>query len=131
MTAQDIWITELIKRNNIHESIVDQISKYYDVSITEASQRYSQFIDDHNKLEVQFSNKTLTIADSQGLLCEFCVEGIKNIFTAIVTISKSIEYVNLLHVYIDIDSLLRMSQQPKSTKALKSEIVKVCKKKAY
>ena len=38
MTAQDIYITELIKRNNTHESIVNQISKYYELSITEASQ---------------------------------------------------------------------------------------------
>ena len=127
MTAQDIYITELIKRNNTHESVVNQISKYYDVSITEASQRYSQFIDDHNKLEGQFANKTLTIADSPGLLCEFRVEGIENIFTATITVSKSIEYVNLLHIYID--SLLRMSQQPKSTKVLKSDIMKICQKK--
>jgi len=128
MNAQDIFISELIKKYNAHKTVIMEISKYYDINITSAEERYKKFMDEYEQLEGYFVNKRLDVANSPGLLCQLDVKGIENIFTANITITDSIDYSKILFIYID--SLLRISQEPKSTNVLKSEITNICLKNA-
>jgi len=123
MNAQDIFIAELVRKYNSHKTVVTEISKYYDLPISEAETRYMTFMSDHEQLEGHFANKRLDVVNSPGILCDLRVEGIENIFTANFTITDSLDYVEPLFIYID--SLLRITQQPKSTGVSKTEIKKI------
>ena len=128
MNAQDIYISELINKYNSHKTVVMEISKYYDITVSDAEERYNTFLNDHQQLEGHFANKRLDVANSPGMLCQLDVKGIDNIFEVNITITDSIEYANVLFVYFD--TLLRISQNPKSTSVLKSEITNMCLKKS-
>ena len=123
MNAQDIFIAELVRKHNAHKTVVTEISKYYDLPISEAETRYMRFMSDHEQMDGHYANKRLDVVNSPGILCDLRVEGIENIFTANFTITDSLDYAETLFIYID--SLLRITQQPKSSGVSKAEIKKI------
>ena len=120
MNAEEIYISNLALKIQSQKEMVSEIAKYFEISQEEASVKFIKFWNDHDKIQGQFVNKTMSLADSPGFQCNLAIEGIHTIFTANIEINDSPEYVNILHTYID--SLLRITQFPKTSTIKQSEI---------
>ena len=120
MGAEDIFIAELHGKYQTNIEIVHAIAREYDMTEEQAILRLTQFIRDHDQ-----QGGSIRIVESPGFLTEMRIQSYHDLFQAEIildhsTIHPNIEYLDVLMIYID--SLLRLTQDPKSTDVSKADI---------
>ena len=130
MNEEDAFIAGLFG-NNHREEIIGQISKKYDLSLQEAGLRLVEFLRDHEQQQGRFIKTSMKIADSPGFIVLMKIEAYEDILLCELELDSSIadvyiEYIDTFTIYFD--SLMRVIQDPKSTKTLAIKITKICTK---
>ena len=132
MNAEDIFISELHGKYQTNIEISHAIAREYDMTEENAILRLTQFIKDHERgMNGQFVNQSIRVLESPGFLTEMRIQSYDDLFqTEIIldnsTIHPNIEYLDVLMVYID--SLLRITQDLKSTGVSKAELTSMLNK---
>ncbi len=127
MDEETIFITSLFGKKTDKE-VVDMISKKYDISFTEATVKFSNFIKDHERImQRQMTSK---IVDSPGFLMTMAIQSYEDLFVCEIemdnaTIHVHINYIDVIQMYVD--SLLRISQDLKSCAVSTNMISRICK----
>jgi hypothetical protein len=127
MGTEDIFIAELHGKYQSNMEIVGAIAKEYEMTEEQAILRLTQFIRDHDRGLI---NQSIRILESPGFLTEMRIQSYDDLFkTEIIldnsTIRPNIEYLDILMIYID--SLLRITQDPKSTSVSSADIKSLVK----
>jgi len=120
MNAEDVFIAEQFEHRKKDREIVDEIVEKFDMTLDQAKMRLVKYYTDHETRQQK-------IKDSPGFPVQFRIATYDIIFFAEVDILHSIKYVDVLHVYID--SLLRITQFPETTKINKTKFVNMSSKK--
>jgi len=130
MNEEDAYISGLFHYSR--EEIIQQISKKYDLNIQDAALRFIHFLRDHDQQHGRFIKTSMKIADSPGYSVSIHIESYENIFVCDFLLDSSIadiqlEYVDAFSIYMD--SLLRITQEPKTTTVALKTIHKIGSKK--
>jgi len=128
MGTEDIFIAELHGKYQSNMEIVGAIAREYEMTEEQAILRLTQFIRDHDRGII---NQSIRILESPGFLTEMRIQSYDDLLkTEIIldnsTIRPNIEYLDILMMYID--SLLRITQDPKSTDADIKSLMKTSEK---
>lgn len=127
MGAEDIFIAELHGKYQSNMEIVGAIAREYEMTEEQAVLRLTQFIRDHDRGII---NQSIRILESPGFLTEMRIQSYDDLFKTEVildnsTIRPNIEYLDIIMIYID--SLLRITQDPKSTTVSSGDIKSLIK----
>ena len=128
MGAEDIFIAELHGKYQSNVEIVSAIAREYEMTEEQAILRLTEFIRDHDRGII---NKSIRILESPGFLTEMRLHAYDDLFQIEMildhsTIHPNIEYLDVFMIYID--SLLRITQDPKTTAVSKSSITSLLTK---
>ena len=126
MNEEDAYISGLF--NYPREEIVQQISRKYELNIQEAALRLARFLRDHEQQHGRFIKTSMKVSDSPGFSVSIHMESYDNTFVCDFLLDSGIadiqlEYVDAFSIYID--SLLRISQEPKTTTVALKTIHKI------
>ena len=118
MDVQEIYITEIFKKTNDIYEINKLFREEFNLSEEEAMQKITAYLSDEYRGQ--------DISDSPGFPVHMKIENHGGaIFIAQVTISKHIEYVDILNMYIE--GILRITQD--KTKQYLKQISEICPSK--
>jgi hypothetical protein len=119
MDAQSALITEIYKQTNNSLDVVQALINQYRLTQEEAEMRLAKYSSEHQHV----SGK---IIENPGFQVSFKMEPFKN--NLIVEISEvlSVEYIPIVHMYVD--TILRISQNPGSTSVTAAKIKTFCEK---
>jgi hypothetical protein len=131
MDEEDIFIAALHSKHLSDKDIADAISKKYDMTMEASALRLAQFIRDHERVQGQYVKTSFKMTDSPGFLVEMRINSYDDLFTYFVEFDNStaniyLDYVDVIQIYMD--SLLRITQDPKSTAISSSTISRICSK---
>jgi hypothetical protein len=115
MDAQNALITEVYEYSGGHPAyVIDSLVQNYGMTREAAVQRFSQYMSEHKMMS---GGKIL---DNPGFSVELKILSLKPELKIAVTEIDSVEYIDVLHVYLD--TILRMSQDPKSSEITAEEL---------
>ena len=115
--AQTALISEIYNRTGNINDVIESLIYNYRMSKEEAQTRLSNYLSEY---------QTSSFMENPGFLVNMKIQSLKNIFIEIENIN-SIEYLDVLHIYID--SILRISQDMKSSGITANEFKQICNKK--
>ena len=129
MNAISMMITDLFRKTNNQEEIVNTLMMNFVLDRDSALQEVITFFNNHIRIQGQYVNKSADIADNPG----FPLTINKSPFDdkIIVKVGKitSVSFIAILHIYID--TLLRLTQYPETMDpALLQKMNALCSKKA-
>ena len=130
MNEEDAYISGLF--HYPREEVVQQISRKYELNLQEAALRLAKFLRDHEQQHGRFIQTSMKVSDSPGFSVSIHIESYENTFVCDFLLDSSIadiqlEYVDAFSIYMD--SLLRISQEPKTTAVALKTIHKIGAKK--
>ena len=121
MEAQDALIMETYKRTNDPMEVVTALMEAYQLSEQEAELRFAQYSSTHTQLNGKF-------LENPGFPVSMKMVPFKNDIVVEIDEITSIEYIQVLHVYID--SILRNSQGLINNAELAAKVNDICSKAA-
>jgi len=122
MNAIQSMITEVFNRTNDEVAVINTLIANYNLSNDEATAEFVKYLNEHNRIQGKYVNKSVDIVDNPGfptlmkLNMENLVVEIENI--------QSTEYIELLNLYID--SFLQITQIPEKLKISPEIIQELC-----
>lgn len=119
MDAQSALITEIYKQTNNSLDVVQALINQYRLTQEEAEMRLAKYSSEHQHV----SGK---IIENPGFQVSFKMEPFKNNLIVEVSEVLSVEYIPIVHMYID--TILRISQNPGSTSVTAAKIKTFCEK---
>ena len=130
MSEEDAYISGLF--HFPREEIIQKISQKYDLNLQEAGLRLIDFLRKHDEQNERFVKTAFKVSDSPGFSVSMYIESYENIFVCDFILDNSIadvqlEYVDAFSIYMD--SLLRITQDPKTTEVSLKMIHKISSKK--
>ena len=126
MDSQNELITEVLNRTNDEVQVIASLIRNFDMTEEDAVAYYQKFKENVIQLHGEFTNKRLELPDNPGFPITMEIPTLSmnvlnvNIFNII-----SFEYIEILETYID--SFIRISQFPETTKISVATINKMCK----
>ena len=119
MDAQSALITEIYKQTNNSFDVIQALINQYRLTQEEAELRLAKYSSEHQHV----SGK---IIENPGFRVSFKMEPFKNNLIVEVSEILSVEYIPVVHMYID--TILRISQNPSSTTVSAAKIKTFCEK---
>jgi len=119
MDAQSTLITEIYKQTNNSFDVIQALINQYRLTQEEAELRLAKYSSEHQHV----SGK---IIESPGFRVSFKMEPFKNNLIVEVSEILSVEYIPVVHMYID--TILRISQNPSSTTVSAAKMKTFCEK---
>lgn len=127
MSAIESSIIDLIKNEVDQENIIQIIKNNFNLNEKEVIEKLKDILSSIQILEQGGTKKTIKIKNNPGFLTTITQEQFKNNITISIFNINNIYYIDVLSIYID--SLIRLTQNPESTKINIKEITKFCTKK--
>lgn len=129
MNAMSTMITEIYKRTDDQDEVVNALMSNYNMRVDEAVIEIAKFMNDHIRIDGKFVNKSVDLAENPGFLTTMKV-GIENKLTINIENINAISYVEILDMYID--SFLQITQIPDTlTDISVASINELCVRKEY
>ncbi len=125
MDSMEAFIIELAKSGDSQEEIIMGLMKNFNLKEAEARTKFAEFVSSLQLAEGAFQGRKLKIKNNPGFLTIMTKEAYTNNLIISISGINNIEYLKTIPIYID--SLLRITQFPKSTKILQSSINTLCK----
>ena len=129
MNAMSTMITEIYKRTDDQDEVMNALMSNYNLTVDEAVLEISKFMNDHIRIEGKFVNKSVDLAENPGFLTTMKI-GIENKLAVNIENINAISYVEILDMYID--SFLQITQYPDTlTDISVTSINELCVRKEY
>jgi len=130
MSSQDAFIIEMMNKRQNDRDIIDGLKDNYSLTEQDARAKLSAFL---SSLQTQqfsrFRGGNIRIKNNPGFLTKITKGAFNNIITIEITNINNIMYLPSLHAYID--TIIRIYQNPSTTKIPHEKIVELCSNKAF
>ncbi len=130
MSSQDAFIIEMMNKRHSDRDIIDGLKDNYSLTEQDARAKLSAFL---SSLQTQqfsrFRGGNIRIKNNPGFLTKITKGAFNNIITIEITNINNIMYLTSLHAYID--SIIRIYQNPSTTKIPYEKIMELCSNKAF
>jgi hypothetical protein len=110
MDAISTMITEVFRKTNSKEDILNALIINYQFNRDEALRQVVKYFNDHTRIHGQYVNKQMDIVDNPGFPISIKKSPFDNKITIRINQINSIFFIDILHVYFD--TILRLSQEP-------------------
>jgi hypothetical protein len=110
MNAMASMITDIFKRTNSRNEIVNALIINFSLTKEEAMDEIVNYFNQHQRIHGEFVNKQIDIVDNPGFPVSFYKSPFDNKLEIIIDQINSIEFINILNVYID--TILRLVLLP-------------------
>lgn len=127
MSAIESTIIDLIQNEVEEENIIKIIKENYGLNDKEVIEILKDVLNSIQVIEKTGKKKKIKLKNNPGFLVTITQDQFKNNISIIVNNIKNIEYINVISIYID--TLIRITQYPKTTNVDIDEISKMCSKK--
>jgi hypothetical protein len=124
MAAINATITEVYKRTNDERAVVESLMVNYDLTHEKATNEFLKYLNDHIRIQGQFVNKSIDIAENPGFPTLMKIIPFENKFFVEIRGIDNIEYIDVLDIYLD--SFFRMTQNPEMIHISMNSIKKLC-----
>lgn len=108
MNAIAVIITEVFRRTNNQEEIISALVTNFSMDRDAALKEMVKYFNDHTRIQGQYVNKTVDIADNPGFPVTMTKSPFDDKFTIKVSNITSVDFVDVMHIYFD--TILRISQ---------------------
>jgi hypothetical protein len=109
MTAMSAMITEIFKRTNNEHDVIYALMSNYGKTEEEALLIVADYFSQHIRVNAQYVNKDVDIAENPGFPTTFRLLPFENKFMVEISNINSLEYIECIEIYMD--SYLRLSQE--------------------
>lgn len=113
MDAIEAMITNVYNKTNSDKEVIDALKLNHDLEQDEAVQAFTTYLNNFTQINGEFVNKTTQIVENPGFQMSLRPSIFENKFTITVTGITNTHYIGPIFVYID--TLLRITQQPNTT----------------
>jgi hypothetical protein len=125
MSSQDAYIIEMMNKRQSDRDIIDGLRDNYGISEQDARSKLSSFLSSLQTQQVsRFRGGAIRIKNNPGFLTKITKGAFNNIITIEITNINNILYLTSLHAYID--SIIRIYQNPSSTRVPYEKISELC-----
>ena len=125
MSSQDAYIIEMMNKRQSDQDIIDGLRDNYGISEQDAKSKLSSFLSSLQTQQVsRFRGGAIRIKNNPGFLTKITKGAFNNIITIEITNINNILYLTSLHAYID--SIIRIYQNPSSTRVPYEKISELC-----
>lgn len=131
MNEEDAFIAGLF--GHPRKEIIEMIAEKYEMEKEQAALRLVQFLRDHEENRPgQFVKSSVKISDSPGFPVTMSIESYEDVFVCDISLDNGVaeiklEYIDAFSTYMD--SILRITENPKSTGISAKKISSICAKK--
>ena len=125
MDSQEAFIIELLNQGSHSTEIIKELSSNFQLSEDAAKKKIVEFLSSAD-VQSTVQNKKLKIKNNPGFLTTMGKDTFDNVLTITVSGINDIRYLDTLYIYID--SILRLTQNPESSTVSTQEINTLCKK---
>ena len=125
MSSQDAYIIEMMNKRQSDRDIIDGLRDNYGISDQDARSKLSSFLSSLQTQQVsRFRGGAIRIKNNPGFLTKITKGAFNNIITIEITNINNILYLTSLHAYID--SIIRIYQNPSTTRVPYEKISELC-----
>ena len=110
MTAISAMITEVFRRTNNQEEIINALIVNYSMDRDTALKEIVKYFNEHTRIQGQYVNKSVDVVDNPGFPVVMSKSPFDDKFSITVSNISSVDFINVLHIYFD--SILRITQFP-------------------
>ena len=110
MTAISAMITEVFRRTNNQEEIINALIVNYSMDRDTALKEIVKYFNEHTRIQGQYVNKSVDIVDNPGFPVVMTKSPFDDKFSITVSNISSVDFIDVLHIYFD--SILRITQFP-------------------
>jgi len=130
MNEEDIYIAGLFV-NKTRDEILGNLSKKYDLTLSQAAMRLAQFLREHQQQQGRFVKNSVKISQSPGFEVSMQIKTYDDMFVCQFSLDNTVtdvyvEYIDCFFIYLD--GILRLTQLPKTTIEQSKKIEKLGKK---
>ena len=115
MTAIASVITEVFRKTNSQEEIIGTLVTNFSMDRDEALKEIVKYFNDHTRIQGQYVNKNVVIADNPGFPVVMTKSPFDDKFSIRTSNISSVDFIRVLHIYFD--TLLRLTQFPDTVDA--------------
>lgn len=126
MEAIDAMITNIYNNTNSDRDVIEALKMNYNMEQGEAVQHFTEFLNNFTQINGEYVNKQTQIVENPGFQISLKPSVFENKFEITVTGINDINYIESL--FLHMDSLLRMTQQPDSTSFQLDALNDICSK---
>ena len=126
MEAIDAMVTNIYNNTNSDRDVIDALKMNYNMEQGEAVQHFTEFLNNFTQINGEYVNKQTQIVENPGFQISLKPSVFENKFEITVTGITDINYIESL--FLHIDSLLRITQQPDSTSFQLDTLNDICSK---
>ena len=126
MEAIDAMVTNIYNNTNNDREVIEALKMNYNMEQDEAVQHFTEFLNNFTQINGEHVNKQTQIVENPGFQISLKPSVFENKFEIVVTGINDINYIDSL--FLHIDSLLRMTQQPDSTSFQLDTLNNICSK---
>ena len=126
MEAIDAMITNIYNNTNSDREVIEALKMNYNMDQNEAVQHFTEFLNNFTQINGEYVNKTTQIVENPGFQISLKPAVFENKFEIIITGINNVNYID--SVFLHIDSLLRMTQQPDTTNFSFEKLNDICSK---
>ena len=127
MDSQEAYIIEMLNGGASENDIVQGLAANYSLSQDQARAKLAGFVSSLQVVQNAFQSRKLRIKNNPGFLTTMIKERFDNVLHITVSGINDIRYLDTIPIYID--SLLRITQYPKTTTVADTKIRSLCKGK--
>ena len=110
MTAISAMITEVFRRTNNQEEIINALIVNYSMDRDTALKEIVKYFNEHTRIQGQYVNKSVDIVDNPGFPVVMSKSPFDDKFSITVSNISSVDFIDVLHIYFD--TILRITQFP-------------------
>jgi hypothetical protein len=126
MDAIEALITNVYNNTNSDKEVIDALKLNHNMEQDEAIKHFTDFLNNFTQINGEYVNKTTQIVENPGFRISLRPSVFENKFTIMVTGINNMNYIEPL--FLNIDTLLRITQQPDTTAFQLEQLSKMCKK---
>ena len=128
MDAIQSLITTVYNNTNSDKDVIDALQLNHNMEHDEAIQHFTDFLNDFTQINGEYVNKNTQIVENPGFRISLRPSVFENKFTIMVTGVNNMNYIEPL--FANIDTLLRITQQPDTTSFQLGKLAELCKRSA-
>ena len=125
MDSQEAYIVELLNKHENEREIINGLMSNFQLSEEDATEKIVALINDLQVVNKLNSNKRIKVKNNPGFLTKITKDQYKQNIMIQMDDINDIYYLSMIPIYLD--SIIRITQEPESTRVSENEINYLCK----
>ncbi|MAH20979.1 MAG: hypothetical protein CMB96_06060, partial [Flavobacteriaceae bacterium] len=125
LASQEAFVADAFAKGSSRYDVVESLMKIYDISEDEATRIFADALSALQLTQETFNKKSVKLQKNPGFPINAKLDRSTNIVSFVISNINNIKYLKTIPIYID--SLLRITQSPSTTRVSKSDIDTLCK----